>query len=255
MSTSGMSGRIVIVTGAASGIGRASALRFAKEGAIVLAIDRDAEGLRALQAVHPDINGQPCDVTDHAGLERLVAQAIEQHGRIDVLVNNAGMSFYERLTDSTLEHWRTTMAVNVESMYVLAKAVAPQMIRQRYGRIVNVASTQAIAAEAIVGAYAASKGAIAAWSRALAVDLAEHGVLVNAVAPGCTHTGMSLINGVDETQTPAFTEWYVKQRKIPLARPADPVEIANAIYFLSGDQCTYITGQTLVVDGGLTITF
>ena len=138
---------------------------------------------------------------------------------------------------------------------MLAKLVAPAMIRRRYGRIVNISSTQSIASEAIVGEYAASKGAINAWSRSLAVDLAEYNVLVNVVAPGCTHTEMSVINDIDETTTEYFQEWYVKNRKIPLARAAEPREIANAILFLSGDQCTYITGQTLVVDGGLTITF
>jgi NAD(P)-dependent dehydrogenase (short-subunit alcohol dehydrogenase family) len=120
---------------------------------------------------------------------------------------------------------------------------------------VNVSSVQAQASEAAVGAYAASKGAINAWSRSLAVDLAEHGILVNVVAPGCIHTEMSIINGVDETTTEDFQQWYVKRRRIPLARPGAAAEVANAIAFLSGDQCTYITGHTLVVDGGLTITF
>ena len=105
------------------------------------------------------------------------------------------------------------------------------------------------------GAYAASKGAINAWSRALAVDLAEYGILVNVVAPGCTHTEMSIIDGVDETESEYFQKWYVGERKIPLARAGTAEEIANAILFLSGDQCTYITGHTLVVDGGLTVTF
>jgi NAD(P)-dependent dehydrogenase (short-subunit alcohol dehydrogenase family) len=124
-----------------------------------------------------------------------------------------------------------------------------------YGRIVNVSSIQVIGSEPTVGAYAASKGAITCWIRALAVDLAEYGILVNVVAPGCIHTGMSIINGIDETATEYFQEWYVKQRKIPLARVGQPEEVAKAILFLSGDDCSYITGQTLVVDGGLTITF
>lgn len=250
-----MQGRVAIVTGAGSGIGRSTALRLANEGAAVVAIDRDEAALRELSSELKNIHAAPCDVADHAGLERITSQTLQRHGRIDVLINNAGMSFYQRHLDSTLEQWRKTMAVNVEAMYVLAKLVVPFMVRQRYGRIVNIASTQALAAEAAVGAYAASKGAIAAWTRSLAVDLAEYGILVNSVAPGCTHTAMSNVNGVDETTTPMFQEWYVKQRKIPLARAADPAEIANAIYFLSGDQCTYITGQMLVVDGGLTITF
>ncbi|MCC6423095.1 MAG: SDR family oxidoreductase [Phycisphaerales bacterium] len=250
-----MNGQIAIVTGSASGIGRATALRLANEGAIVVAIDRDEAALRRLAGENKQIQSAPCDVTDHANLERIIAQTLQSHSRIDILVNNAGMSYYERHLDSTLDHWRKTQAINVEAMYLLAKLVVPAMVDRRYGRIVNVASTQALAAEAVTGAYAASKGAIAAWTRSLAVDLAEYGILVNCIAPGCTHTAMSNVNGVDETTTPDFQEWYVRRRKIPLARAADPAEIANAIYFLCGDQCTYITGHTLVVDGGLTITF
>ncbi len=247
--------RIAIVTGASSGIGQATARRFAAEGAVVIAIARRADRLAELRAESPRIEPFPCDVTDHAALESCVTETIRRHGRIDALVNNAGFSFYERHAESTLEHWRQTMAVNLEAMYVLARLVAPHMIAQRYGRIVNVSSTQSIAAEPVVGAYAATKGGINAWSRSLAVDLAEYGILVNVVAPGCIRTEMSVINGVDETTTPDFQEWYVRRRKIPLARPGTSEEVANAILFLSGDQCGYITGHTLVVDGGLTITF
>ena len=250
-----VSGRVAIVTGAASGIGRAVALRLHADDLEVIAIDRDERGLEFLRSEQPGIRCHGIDVTDHAALAQCVESAAARHGRIDVLINNAGFSFYERHVDSTLDHWRQTMAVNLESMYVLAKLTVPHMIRRGYGRIVNVSSTQAIAAEPTVAAYAASKGAVAAWTRAMAVDLAEHGILVNAVAPGCIRTGMSVINGVDETETDAFKEWYVKQRKIPLARPGRPDEVANAIAFLCGDHCTYITGHTLVVDGGLTVTF
>jgi NAD(P)-dependent dehydrogenase (short-subunit alcohol dehydrogenase family) len=140
-------------------------------------------------------------------------------------------------------------------MYVLAKLVALHMIKNHYGRIVNVSSTQSLQAEGNVGAYAASKGAINAWSRALAVDLAEYNILVNVVAPGVIQTGMSVIDGIDETQTELFRQWYVEQRKIPLARAGKPEEVAKAIAFLCSEECTYITGQTLIVDGGLTITF
>lgn len=248
-------GKVAIVTGASSGIGHATARRLASRGAAVVAIARRAERLDALRAEFPSIVPAACDVTNHDALAEIVGTTVQRLGQIDALVNNAGFSYYERLAESSLEHWRETMAVNVESMFVLAKLVAPHMIERRYGRMVNVSSVQAQAAEPVVGAYAASKGAINAWSRSLAVDLAEYGILVNVVAPGCIRTEMSVINGVDETTTPMFQEWYVKQRKIPLGRPGNSDEVAGAIEFLCGDSCTYITGQTLVVDGGLTITF
>jgi NAD(P)-dependent dehydrogenase (short-subunit alcohol dehydrogenase family) len=247
--------RVAIVTGASSGIGRATAVRLASEGATVIAMARRAERLAELQAEFPTIRAAPCDLIDHEAVAAHVDRTISEHGRIDILVNNAGFSYYERITECSLEHWRETQSVNIEAMFALTKLVVPHMIERKYGRIVNVSSTQAIAAEPTVGAYAASKGAINAWSRALAVDLAEHEILVNVVAPGCTHTEMSVVDGVDETTSDYFQQWYVKERKIPLARPGTSEEIANAVAFLSGDQCTYITGQTLVVDGGLTITF
>ncbi len=252
---SALEGRIAVVTGASSGIGRAAARKLANQGATVVAIARRASRLEELQKEIPTIRAAPADVADHDALARIIDDAAREFQKIDILVNCAGFSYYERLADSTLEHWRTTQAVNVEAMYALTRLVVPLMVNQRYGRIVNVSSVQAIAAEPTVGAYAASKGAIDAWSRSLAVDLAEYGILVNVVSPGCIHTEMSVIDGIDETKTDVFQEWYVKRRRIPLARPGSSEEVAHAIAFLCGDQCTYITGHTLVVDGGLTITF
>ena len=247
--------RVAIVTGAASGIGKATAIELSAQGMSVAAIDRNADQLNELAKQYPAIIPFKCDVTNASQLEEIVTQTVERFHQIDVLINNAGYSFYERHAESTLEHWQQTMAINIEAMYVLTKLITPYMIEQRYGRIVNVSSTQSFQAEANVGAYAASKGAINSWSRSLAVDLAEYNILVNVVAPGCIHTGMSMIDGVDETQTDAFKEWYINKRKIPLARAGKPEEVAKAIAFLCSKECTYITGQTLVVDGGLTITF
>ncbi len=250
-----MAGQVALVTGAGSGIGRATAQHLAQLGVHVVAIDRNANGLEALVDGSANIESWCGDVTDYEQLEQCVNAWATTHGRIDILANIAGICHYERLTDSSLEHWRQTQAINMEAMYVLAKLVTPHMMARSYGRIVNVSSTQALASEAMVGAYAASKGAINAWTRSLAVDLAEYGILVNAVAPGCIRTGMSLVNGVDETESELFQQWYVKQRKIPLARPGEAKEVANVIAFLCGMGCSYITGHTLVVDGGLTITF
>jgi len=243
--------KIVLVTGASSGIGQATAKSFIEQGATVFGFGRNMDGLEAVEGLLPC----PGDITNHAELENYIKYIIDKHGSIDVLVNNAGFSYYSRHAESSLEEWRKTMAVNLESYYVMAKLVVPSMTQKGSGRIVNVSSIQAIASEPSVGAYAASKGGIISWTRALAVDLAEYGILVNVVAPGCIRTGMSIINGIDETTTEYFQEWYVRQRKIPLARVGQPEEVAKAILFLGSDDCSYITGQTLVVDGGLTITF
>ena len=243
--------KIVLVTGASSGIGQATAKCFIEQGATVFGFGRNKSGLDAVDGLFPC----PGDITNHNELENYIKQIIDNHGSIDVLVNNAGFSYYRRHAESSLEEWRMTMAVNLEGYYVMAKLVVPSMIKKGYGRIVNVSSVQAIASDPTVAAYAASKGGINAWTRALAVDLAEYGILANVVSPGCIRTAMSVINGIDETTTEYFQEWYVKQRKIPLARAGQPEEVAKAILFLSGDDCSYITGQTLVVDGGLTITF
>jgi NAD(P)-dependent dehydrogenase (short-subunit alcohol dehydrogenase family) len=247
--------KVAVVTGAASGIGLAVALRFMKEGARVVAIDRDAAALEALAEAGPAVRVVRCDVTDHPALENAVDETLDRHGHIDVLINNAGFSYYKLHIDSTIEEWRRTQAVNVEAMYALTKFVTPAMISARYGRIVNVASIQAVAAGREVTAYAASKGAVAAWTRALAVELAEHDIIVNAVAPGCIYTPMCIVDGVDTMLDPDYIEWYVRRRKIPLGRSGRAEEVAAAILFLSGSQCTYVTGHTLVVDGGLTITF
>lgn len=242
-------GKIVIVTGAASGIGLAAAQKFLEHGATVFGFDKNEEGLKAVKGLVPCV----ADMRDHDRLKAIVDDILKSHKTIHVLVNCAGMSYYTRHVDSTLEEWRTTLAINLEAYYVMAKLVVPGMIASGGGRIVNVSSTQSIASEPTVGAYSASKGGVGAWTRTLAVDLSQYGILVNAVAPGCIKTAMSFIDGVDETETDDFKEWYVKRRKIPLARPGRPEEVANAILFLSGDSCTYITGHTLVVDGGLTI--
>jgi NAD(P)-dependent dehydrogenase (short-subunit alcohol dehydrogenase family) len=250
-----LAGQVAIVTGAAQGIGAAIARRFTAEGAHVVALDRNAERLGELACELPSLLPFVADVQDHAALERGVAAALASYARIDILVNNAGFQYTVPLLDSTLEQWRCTQAVNLEPHYLLSKLVAPHMAHQSYGRIVNIASTQAIAAEPMVSAYAASKGGVVSLTRSLAVELAPYSIIVNAIAPGCIHTPMCVINGVDETQTPDFQEWYVRRRKIPLGRPGQADEIATVAVFLASAECSYVTGHTLVADGGLTITF
>lgn len=247
--------RVAIVTGAGQGIGAAIARRFAAEGALVVGVDRKAEAVTAVCNALPKATAYAVDVTDHAALQRIVDETFARCGRIDVLVNNAAICEYVPLVDTTLAQWRQMLAVDLEAYFVLAQMVARVMMPQGQGRIINVASTQGIACEATVAAYATAKGGVLALTRSLAVELAPNGILVNALVPGCIHTPMSIVNGVDETTTELFQEWYVGKRKIPLARPGEPDEVAGGALFLASDDSSYMTGQMLVIDGGLTITF
>jgi len=247
--------QVAIVTGAAQGMGRAIATRFLEEGATVVGIDLNEEGIKTLAESSDRFTGHVVDLQDHDRLADIVADTARKHGTIHILVNNAGISYYELSVSTTLEQWRHTQQVNLEAQFVLCKLLTPVMTASKYGRIINISSTQSLASEPTVSAYAASKGGINAFTRCLATELAEHNINVNAIAPGCIHTPMSVVNGVDETTTDAFQEWYVKRRKIPLGRAGEPEEIASAALFLASPDCSYITGHVLVVDGGLTITF
>ena len=253
-----LAGKVALVTGAAQGIGAAITGEFAKEGAMVYAVDRSAR-LEATCTQICEAGGKAfsarLDITDHQAYSDLVSQIVDAKGSVDILINNAAIAYYEDLVTSSLDHWREIQAVNLEAQYIGCKLVAPHMIKRGWGRIVNIASTQAIATEATVGAYAASEGAIISFTKSLAVELAPFGINANAIAPGCIHTPMSIVNGVDEATTEYFQTWYVGKRKIPLARPGRPEEIARVAVFLASDDASYVTGHTLVADGGQTITF
>jgi NAD(P)-dependent dehydrogenase (short-subunit alcohol dehydrogenase family) len=244
--------RVAIVTGAAQGIGAAIVRELVREGAVVNAIDIKPE----VRDVCAETGARPfCfDVTDFSAYEDCVNEIVRENEHIDVLMNNAAIVDYDDILHDSLERWRTVQKVNLESVYVGCKLVVPHMVRHGRGWIVSIASTEAYQAEARLGSYVAAKGAIVSFTRSLAVELAPHGILANAIAPGCIQTPLSIIDGVDETTTEVFKTWYVGHRKIPLARPGQPEEIARAV-FLASDDASYITGQTLVVDGGLTATF
>jgi NAD(P)-dependent dehydrogenase (short-subunit alcohol dehydrogenase family) len=250
-----LQGRVALVTGAGQGIGAAIVRRFIQEGAQVVGLDRKAEALEALAFELTQFTAFPADVKDHDALARCVESTLARHNRLDILINNAAIMPTLPMKETSTMIWREVQAINLEAQFVLAKLVARPMAHAGYGRIVNVSSTEAIRVEAGLAAYAASKGGIIAFSQSLAVELARDGILVNVLAPGCIHTSMSVVNGIDETTTDTFQEWYVRRRKIPLARPGQPDEVAAAALFLASEECSYLTGHTLVIDGGLTITF
>jgi NAD(P)-dependent dehydrogenase (short-subunit alcohol dehydrogenase family) len=250
-----LQGRVALVTGAAQGIGAAIVREFLREGAAVAAIDRKTEVRDAFQENTAKVYPYVLDITDHEAYRKCVENVVAERHRIDILVNDAAICFYGDVFEDSLEKWRKVQAVNLEAIYWGCKLVAPHMAKQRWGRIISISSTQAIATEGRLGSYTAAKGAIMSFTKSLAVELAPHGILANAIAPGCIHTPMSIIDGVDETQTELFKEWYVGRRKIPLARPGEPEEIARVAVFLASEDCSYVTGHTVVADGGLTITF
>jgi NAD(P)-dependent dehydrogenase (short-subunit alcohol dehydrogenase family) len=255
-----LSDQVCIVTGAGQGLGRAIALEMAKEGATVALLERNADTLektaREIAASGGKAVPYQLDITDYAVYGKVVADIAARHKKIDVLVNNAAINPPSlTILDDTLENWRRTITINLESVFMGSKLVAPHMVERKYGRIVSVASIQGFAASGEVGSYNAAKGAIIAYTQSMAVELGPHNVLVNAVAPGFMRTPMSIVNGVDETETPDFIEWYVKRGKIPLRRTGIPEDVAGTVIFLASSYCRYMTGQLLVVDGGLMTTF
>ncbi len=257
--TMDLSGRVAIVTGAAQGIGASITRAFAEAGATVAAIDRKPDVERVCFEIVSAGRGKALpyvfDITDHAACANCVSELETREKRIDILVNNAAIALIGSIFEDSLDQWRHLLAVNLEAVYWACKLVAPRMAKRKWGRIISIASTEAIATEGRMGAYVAAKGALMSFTKSLAVELAPHGILANAIAPGCIHTPMSIVEGVDETETEDFKEWYIKRRKIPLGRPGRAEEIAQVALFLASDHCSYITGHTLVADGGLTITF
>jgi 3-oxoacyl-[acyl-carrier protein] reductase len=252
--------QVCVVTGAGQGLGRTISLEMASEGAKVMLLERNPATLRAvtgeIEAAGGTARAFGLDITDYEAYRKAVAEIIRAFGRVDVLVNNAAINPPARtILEDTLEDWRRTIQINLESVYMGSKLVAPHMVERRSGRIIHIASIQGFASSGEVGAYNAAKGGIMAFTKSMAVELGPHNILVNAVAPGFMSTPMSVVNGVNETETPEFIEWYVKKGKIPLRRTGYPEDVSGTVVFLASQYCRYMTGQLLVVDGGLMSTF
>src|SRR5690606_33035015 len=251
--------QVGIITGAGQGLGRAVALEFAAEGASVALLERNPETVEAvrqeIEAAGGEARAYPLDITDYDRYRQVVEDVIAWKGRIDTLVNNAAIALYGTILTDTLENWRKQITVNLEAVYMGSKLVAPHMVERRSGRIISIASIQGFASSGDAGAYNAAKGGIIAYTKSMAVELGQYNLLVNAVARGFMRTPMSIIDGVDETTTPEFEEWYVKRGKIPLRRTGLPEDVSGTVVFLASPYCRYMTGQLLVVDGGLMSTF
>ena len=248
--------RKVIITGASSGIGRATAVRFAQDGCDVCVNARREPRLQELVRELPPGDHLVCpgDYSDPAVVEAMGNAIRERWGRVDALVNCAGIHRAADTVGSPLEEWRRPFDVMFEGGVRVTRMAVPLMTAG--GRVIHVTSIHGDRAEAGSSAYAMAKAALNQWCRGLAVELAPRGVLVNAIAPGFVDTEMSIrADGVNELDTDWFRANYVEGHHLPLRRAGRPEEIAGVAVFLAGPDASYITGQIITVDGGLTITF
>lgn len=249
-------GRTAVVTGAGQGLGEAIALEFAVEGATVAVVERDPKTCAAvtdrIRANGGQALGFALDITDYGAFELALAAIAEGSGSIDVIVNNAAICEPASLMDTSLESWRRQIAVDLEAVFMGTKLAVPHLRASGRGRVINISSINAFVSSGRWPAYDAAKGGIAALTKASAVELAEDGILVNAIAPGFMRTPMSVVDGVDETETPPFLEWFIRRRIIPIARPGTPEDVAGLAVFLASDYCRYLTGEMIVIDGGMT---
>src|SRR5262245_32443525 len=240
--------RVAIVTGAGQGIGRAIAVELAKVGAHVALCGRRLAGLEATARAVREHGRRAvvhiCDVADQPQVERAVAETVDEFGRIDLLVNNAGYRIRCPLADLPRHEWDAMIGINLTGVFLCSQAVGRVMIRQGGGKIVNVTSVAGRAGSRGMAAYAAAKAGATALTESLGAEWAKHGITVNAVAPGPTET-----EGVLEVwKTPAMIAQA--SREVPLQRLGRPEETAWAVIFLASDQANFITGETLYVSGG-----
>ena len=241
--------KVALITGGASGIGRATAELFAREGARVAVADYSAEGrdtVQAIQSARGEAIFVPVDVSDSSQVASMVEVALQAYGRIDILFNGAGILYYGTVLETDEQAWNRVLSINLTGTYLCCRAVLPHMIRQGGGSIINVSSTVgAHDACANAVAYVTSKGGVTLFTRAMAIDHAKQGVRVNALVPGATDTPM-----IRNALTPEALE--VLAASHPIGRLGRPEELAKAVLFLASDDASFVTGTAMYVDGGQT---
>jgi 2-hydroxycyclohexanecarboxyl-CoA dehydrogenase len=241
--------RIAIVTGAAMGIGKAIAEAMADEGAkIVIADVNDEEGKKTADNINKSgghANFIKVDVTDFNQIKAATSEVLDQYNKIDILVNNAGIGIMEPFMDGKEEEWDRLIAIDFKGPMLFSKAVLSSMIKEQYGKIINIASVTGVMAVELQVLYSATKGGVIAFTRSLAAEMAAHHINVNAICPGLTATPL-VDRGMKEA--PEYFEQLIKE--IPMRRPAQPEEIAKLAVFLASDESKYITGQRIIIDGG-----
>jgi NAD(P)-dependent dehydrogenase (short-subunit alcohol dehydrogenase family) len=250
-----LAAKVCLITGGGSGIGRASALAFAAEGATVAVADVDSQAAHATVAMIAEAGGPAAsahdvDVTDADATLALAAEVITAHGRIDVLFNNAGIAGVGTVHDTSVELWDRVMAVNVRGVFLVARAVVPHMMAAGRGSIINMSSTIAEIGLANRASYAASKGAVLALTRQMQADYASHGIRVNALLPGTIHTPFVDRYLRDSYDDPVAGLETLKRRQLTgeLGRPED---VAMAALYLASDESRFVLGSGMYVDGGV----
>jgi 3-oxoacyl-[acyl-carrier protein] reductase len=237
---------VAVVTGAANGIGAAIAARLRQDGMLVVGLD--IEPCETGPSVEADVSA----IESH---DSLIERVAAEHGPVKAMVNVAGVFIPESVADLTPASYRRQLGVMLDGPIWLARAAGLHMAHNGGGRIVNITSIHATNSERTALSYDAAKGGLEAATRTLALELGEHGVLVNSLAPGFVRTRMSVVNGVDELDGDWFKDNYVESGRLPVRRAAEPSEIAAVVSFLVSEDNTYTNGARIVVDGGLTVTF
>ena len=245
-----LAGRVAIITGASRGLGQTFARALARAGADLVVTSRTLESLRPfcqeVERLGRRVVPLELDVRDERSIRRMADAAAQAYGRIDVLVNNAGCNVRKRALDVTWEDWNLVLDTNLRGAFFVAQAIAAHMVSQRSGRIINIGSVTSVFGYAGLGPYGASRGGIRQLTMSLADDWGPHGITVNCLAPGWFRTDQNKVMYEDPQWVSYLTD------RIPLKRPGRPEDLEGAVIFLASDASAYITGQTLLVDGGIT---
>jgi NAD(P)-dependent dehydrogenase (short-subunit alcohol dehydrogenase family) len=244
-----LGGRVAIVTGTSRGLGQYFARALARAGADLVLTSRRREDLAPFQAEIEALGRRavalPLDVRDRESIEGMAAAAEAAYGHLDILVNNAGCNVRKPALDVTWDDWNLVVDTNLRGSFFVAQAVARRMVARNYGRIINIGSVTSVAGYAGLGPYGASRGGIRQLTMSLAHDWGKNGVTVNCLAPGWFRTAQNNVMYEDE----AWVDYLVE--RIPVGRPGEPADLDGAVVFLASESSRYVTGQTLLVDGGI----